>query len=197
LRLATKPPPNGWLPLRLLVVLSFNLTWANWQGLHRNRHFRVAKLIVNSNPEAMKLSRRSSPLPACLRARLFDLWRPRAPPRPRRAPRTCPQHVPHQHTSWLRSGRREDELGNRRNAGLVRYIAGCEDERRFLAVQIGKLMLQLNQRVAGSSDIAGAAGTGTEGRRRRHHCTDQPSGVVPCRDSRSSTRSQPRSAKTR
>ena len=35
-----------------------------------------------------------------------------------------------------------NELGNGRNAGLVRYITGCEDERRFLAVQIGKLTLQ-------------------------------------------------------
>src|SRR5215831_15637747 len=33
-------------------------------------------------------------------------------------------------------------------------------------------MLQLNQRVVGSSDIAGAAGTGAQARRRRHHCTD-------------------------
>jgi len=65
-----------------------------------------------------------------------------------------------------------NEPGDGRNAGLVRYIAGCEDERRFLAVQIGKLMLQLNQRVVGSSDIAGAAGTGAEARRRRHHCPD-------------------------
>src|SRR5262244_395513 len=65
-----------------------------------------------------------------------------------------------------------NELGNRRNAGLVRYITGCEDERRFLAVQIGKLTLQRNQRVVGSGDIASAAGSGADARRRRHHRAD-------------------------
>ena len=52
------------------------------------------------------------------------------------------------------------QLGERRNAGLVGDIAGREDQRRFLAVQIGKLALELDDRMIVAGDIARAAGAG-------------------------------------
>ena len=53
-----------------------------------------------------------------------------------------------------------NELGERRDAGLVRDIAGGEDQRGFLAVQVGEFGLELDQRVIGAGNVAGAAGAG-------------------------------------
>ncbi len=52
------------------------------------------------------------------------------------------------------------QLGDGRDAGLVRDIAGGEHQRGRLAVQVGELALQLDQRMVGAGDIAGAAGAG-------------------------------------
>ncbi len=52
------------------------------------------------------------------------------------------------------------QLGDGRDAGLVRHIAGGENQRRRLAMQVGELALQLDQRMIGAGDIAGAAGAG-------------------------------------
>jgi hypothetical protein len=48
--------------------------------------------------------------------------------------------------------------GNTRDAGLVRYIARGEDQRRFFAVQVGEFALQFDQRMVGAGNVAGAAG---------------------------------------
>ncbi len=64
------------------------------------------------------------------------------------------------------------QLGERRNAGLVRDIAGGEDQRRFLAVQIGELALELDQRMVVAGDVAGAAGAGAHARRGLDHGAD-------------------------
>src|SRR5262245_26266435 len=50
-----------------------------------------------------------------------------------------------------------NELRDRRYAGQIRYIAGSEDERRVLAVQIGQLPLKLDQGMIGPGNIARAA----------------------------------------
>ena len=60
----------------------------------------------------------------------------------------------------------------RRDAGLVRDVAGSEDQRRFLAVQIGELALQLDQRMIVAGDVAGAAGAGSHPRRGLDHGAD-------------------------
>ena len=52
------------------------------------------------------------------------------------------------------------QLGDGRDAGLVGDIAGGEHQRGRLAVQVGELALQLDQRMIGAGDIAGAAGAG-------------------------------------
>ena len=52
------------------------------------------------------------------------------------------------------------QLGDGRDAGLVRDIAGGEHQRGRLAVQVGELALQLDQRMVGAGDVAGAAGAG-------------------------------------
>ena len=52
------------------------------------------------------------------------------------------------------------QLGDGRDAGLVRDIAGGEHQRGRLAVQVGELALELDQRMVGAGDIAGAAGAG-------------------------------------
>ena len=52
------------------------------------------------------------------------------------------------------------ELGDGRNAGLVRDVARCEQKCGFLAVQVGEFALQLDQRMVGAGDVAGAAGAG-------------------------------------
>src|SRR5262249_27478521 len=58
------------------------------------------------------------------------------------------------------------------DAGLVRDVAGGENQRRFLAVQVGKLVLELHQRMVGAGNIAGAARPGAHPRRRLHHGAD-------------------------
>ncbi len=62
--------------------------------------------------------------------------------------------------------------GDRGNTGLVGDIAGGEDQRRFLAVQVGKLALELDQRVIIAGDVAGAAGAGAHPRRGLDHGAD-------------------------
>ena len=52
------------------------------------------------------------------------------------------------------------QLGDGRDAGLIRDIAGGEHQRGRLAVQVGELALKLDQRMIGAGDIAGAAGAG-------------------------------------
>ena len=52
------------------------------------------------------------------------------------------------------------QLGDGRDAGLVRDIAGSEQQRGRFAVQVGELALQLDQRVVGAGDVAGAPGAG-------------------------------------
>ena len=49
-------------------------------------------------------------------------------------------------------------------------VAGGEEQRRFLAVQIGKLALQDDVIVVGAGDVARAAGTGTTFVDRLVHC---------------------------
>src|SRR5262245_37138925 len=55
-----------------------------------------------------------------------------------------------------------NELCDSCYAGHVRYVAGSEDERRLLAMQIGQLSFKLDQRVIGPSNIARAAGAHTK-----------------------------------
>ena len=64
------------------------------------------------------------------------------------------------------------QLGNGRNAGLVRDIARGEDQRRLLAVQVGEFALEVDQRVIGAGDIAGAARAGAHAGRRFDHRAD-------------------------
>jgi hypothetical protein len=52
------------------------------------------------------------------------------------------------------------QLGDGRDAGLVRDVAGGENQGGRLAMQVGEFALQLNQRMVGAGDIAGAAGAG-------------------------------------
>ena len=65
-----------------------------------------------------------------------------------------------------------NELGDGRDAGLVRDIARGEHQRRRLAVQVGELALQLDQRMVGAGDVAGAAGAGAHARRGLDHGAD-------------------------
>ena len=64
------------------------------------------------------------------------------------------------------------QLGERGNSGLVGDVAGGENQRRFLAVQIGELALKLDQRVIVAGDVAGAAGAGAHPRRGLDHGAD-------------------------
>ena len=52
------------------------------------------------------------------------------------------------------------QLGNRRNAGLVRDVAGGKNEGGLFAVQIRKLALKFDQRVIVAGDVASTAGAG-------------------------------------
>src|SRR5262249_29533440 len=62
-----------------------------------------------------------------------------------------------------------DELGQRRDAGLIGDVARGEDERCFLAMEVGKFTLELDERVIGACDVAGAAGSGAHAGRGRDH----------------------------
>ena len=64
------------------------------------------------------------------------------------------------------------QLRDGRDAGLVRHVAGGEDERRLLAVQVGKLRLQLDQRMVGAGDVARAARARAHARRGLDHRAD-------------------------
>ena len=64
------------------------------------------------------------------------------------------------------------QLRERRDAGLVGDIAGGEDQRRFLAVQVGELALKLDQRMIIAGDVAGAAGAGAHPGRGLDHGAD-------------------------
>ena len=64
------------------------------------------------------------------------------------------------------------QLRDGRNAGLVRHVARGEDERRLLAVQVGKLGLQFNQRMIGARDVARAARARAHARRGLDHRAD-------------------------
>ena len=63
-------------------------------------------------------------------------------------------------------------LGERGNPGLVRNVAGGENQRRFLAVQVGQLALEFDQRVIVAGNVAGAAGAGAHPGRGLDHGAD-------------------------
>src|SRR6185312_4065 len=65
-----------------------------------------------------------------------------------------------------------NEPGDGRNAGLVGDIARSEQQRRVLAVQVGKFQFELHQRVIGARDVAGSAGAGSDPRRGLDHGAD-------------------------
>ena len=50
--------------------------------------------------------------------------------------------------------------GQRANGGPVAHVAGVEQQRRVLAVQVGQLLFQQHVVVVGAGDVAGAAGAG-------------------------------------
>ena len=58
------------------------------------------------------------------------------------------------------------QAGDGRDAGEIGDPARGEDERRLLAVQIGELALQHDDRMMGAGNVAGAAGAGAVGARR-------------------------------
>ena len=64
------------------------------------------------------------------------------------------------------------QLGDGRDAGLVRHVARGEDEGAFLAVQVGELLLERDQGMIGAGDVAGAAGAGAHPGRGLHHRPD-------------------------
>ena len=55
-----------------------------------------------------------------------------------------------------------EQLGECRKRGVVRDIAAGEEQRRFLAVQIGKLRLELDVIMCVAADVAGAAAAGAD-----------------------------------
>ena len=65
-----------------------------------------------------------------------------------------------------------NELGERRDTGLVRHVAGGEHQRRFLAVKVGELLLELDQGMVVASDVAGAACAGAGAGRGLDHGAD-------------------------
>ena len=77
---------------------------------------------------------------------------------------------------WFQASDRIRQFGislrERRNAGLVGDVAGGEDQRRFLAVQVGEFALELDQRMIVAGDVAGAAGAGAHARRGLDHGAD-------------------------
>ncbi len=58
------------------------------------------------------------------------------------------------------------------DAGVIRHVAGGENQGGFLAVQLGQLALQFHQRMVGAGNIAGAAGAGAGAGRGLHHGAD-------------------------
>ena len=65
-----------------------------------------------------------------------------------------------------------NQLCDRRDAGLVRDVARGEQQRGFLAVQVGQFLLELHQRMMGAGDVAGAAGAGADARGGLDHGAD-------------------------
>ncbi len=55
-----------------------------------------------------------------------------------------------------------NELCDGRNAGLVGDVARGEEQGCFLAVEVGKFMLELHQGMMGAGDVAGASGAGAD-----------------------------------
>src|SRR3974390_2729474 len=64
------------------------------------------------------------------------------------------------------------ELGYGWYSGLIRYVAGGENQRGRFAVQVGELALQFDQRMIGASDVAGSAGPGAPPGGRLDHGAD-------------------------
>ena len=64
------------------------------------------------------------------------------------------------------------KVGDGRDRREIGNPAGGEDERGFLAVQIGELALKLDDGVAGAGNVAGAAGAGADLARRVDHGGD-------------------------
>ena len=77
---------------------------------------------------------------------------------------------------WLSASDRIRQFGmsfaDGRDAGLVRDIARGEQQRGFLAVQVGEFLLELHQRMMGAGDVAGAAGAGADAGRGLDHGAD-------------------------
>ena len=64
------------------------------------------------------------------------------------------------------------ELRDGGDAGLVRNVARGEHQRRLLAVQVGEFALELDQRMIGAGNVAGAAGAGSHPGRGLDHGAD-------------------------
>ena len=64
------------------------------------------------------------------------------------------------------------QVGDRRDRREIGNPAGGEDERGFLAVQIGEFALKLDNGVAGAGNVAGAAGAGADPASRVDHRGD-------------------------
>ena len=64
------------------------------------------------------------------------------------------------------------QLGDGGDAGLVRDVARGEHQRRLLAVQVGEFALELDQRMIGAGDVAGAARAGSHPGRGLDHGAD-------------------------
>ena len=93
--------------------------------------------------------------------------------------------------AWFFSSEKITEPGisrcKRRERGVVGDIGRGEQQRRFLAVQIGKLGLELDMIMGGAGDVARAAGAGADRRRSPHAWRRARPGAGSCRDSRWST----------
>ena len=68
------------------------------------------------------------------------------------------------HRSVVPGVRKDDDTGDlrteRSEGGPVGHVAGREEQRRFLAVQVGEFALEQDMVVVGAGNVAGAAGTG-------------------------------------
>ena len=65
-----------------------------------------------------------------------------------------------------------NQFGEGRDAGLVGDVTRGKDQCGFLAVQVGEFGLELDQRVIGAGDVAGAAGAGAHAGRGLDHGAD-------------------------